>query len=133
MWWDVSEKKKKPHEMAQRWEFVVFAVDFRAGSSGVVKGVEPVSMWKDNQERGGRPMSRLELGRLPSIGRVGHSNSRVWSSRKVFRVLSLCGGMGTVGYALRKVRNLLGLNVTMEVLEVELDPVARAVADTVGG
>ena len=63
--------------MAQRWEFVVFAVDFRAGSSGVVKGVELVSRWNDNQERGVRPMSRLELGRLPSIGRVGHSNSRV--------------------------------------------------------
>jgi hypothetical protein len=41
--------------------------------------------------------------------------------------------MGTVGYALRKVRHLMGLDVTMEVLEIELDPVARAVADTVGG
>ena len=38
-----------------------------------------------------------------------------------------------MGYALRKVRHLMGLDVTMEVLEIELDPVARAVADTVGG
>ena len=134
VWWDVSEKKKKPHVLAQRWEFVVFAVDFRAGSSSVVKGVEPVQRWKDSHKGGKhRPVSRLELGRLPSIGRLGHNRSKVWSSRKVFRVLSLCGGMGTVGYALRKVRHLMGLDVTMEVLEIELDPVARAVADTVGG
>ena len=112
----------------------MFAVDFRAGSSSVVKGVEPVQRWKDSHKGGKhRPVSRLELGRLPSIGRLGHNRSKVWSNRKVFRVLSLCGGLGTVGYALRKVRHLMGLDVTMEVLEIELDPVARAVADTVGG
>ena len=45
VWWDVSEKKKKSHVLAQRWEFVV---DFRetrryvhgqgGGTSGEVEG-----------------------------------------------------------------------------------------------
>ena len=66
VWWDVSEKKKKPRVLVQRWEFLVFAVEFRETIRYVVKGVEPVARWKDSHE-GGRPTSRLELGRLPSI------------------------------------------------------------------
>ena len=132
VWWDVSEKKKKPHALAQRWEFVVFALDFREESSDVVKGVEPVARWKDTHE-GTVPRSRLEMGKLPSVGVVQKNRGKVWSNKKVFRVLSLCGGMGTVAYALRKLKKLLGLDVRMEVLEVELDPVARAVAEKVGG
>ena len=132
VWWDVSEKKKKPHALAQRWEFVVFALDFREGMEGVVRGVAPVARWKDVHE-GGMPRSRLEMGKLPTVGVVSKNRSKVWSSKKVFRVLSLCGGMGTVGYALGKLREMLGLDVVMEVLEVEIDPVARAVAERVGG
>ena len=47
------------------------------------------------------PRSRLEMGKLPTVGVVSKNRSSVWLSKKVFRVLSLCGGMGTVGYSLR--------------------------------
>ena len=57
----------------------------------------------------------------------------MWTRRNVFRVLSLCGGMGTVGFALQKLKALLGLDVEVEVLEVEIDAVARAVAEKVSG
>ena len=40
------------------------------------------------------------MGKLSTLGVVSKNRSRVCSSKKVFRVLSLCGGMGTVGYAL---------------------------------
>ena len=38
-----------------------------------------------------------------------------------------------MGFALMKLRALLGLDVEMEVLEVELAPVARTVAQKMGG
>ena len=57
VWWVVSEKKRKPHVLAQRWEFVVFALDFMEGTEGIVRGVEPVALWKDVHE-GGMPRSR---------------------------------------------------------------------------
>ena len=41
--------------------------------------------------------------------------------------------MGTVGYALNKLKRLLGLDIQMEVFEVEIDEIARAVAASVGG
>ena len=123
VWWDVSEKKKKPHALAQRWDFVVFALEFREGSSGVVKGVEPVARWKDTHE-GGVPRSRLEMGRLPTVRLVRKNRSRVWSNKKVFRVLSLCGGIGTAAYALKKLKGMLGLDVIMEVLAIEIGPIA---------
>jgi hypothetical protein len=131
-WWDVSEKKKKPHVLAQRWEFVVLALDFRIGSAGLVTGVGPIARWKDTQDLG-VPRSRLELGKLKPLGLEAGQRSRVWVNKKVFRVLSLCGGMGTVGYALNKLKRLLGLDIQMEVFEVEIDEIARAVAASVGG
>ena len=132
VWWDVSEKKRKPHVLAQRWEFVVFALDFREGCENIVKGVAPMVRWKDRHKMG-IPHSRLELGKLQRLEAIPKERHRIWSNKKVFRVLSLCGGMGTVGFALMKLRALLGLDVEMEVLEVELDPVARTVAQKMGG
>ena len=111
---------------------MAFAVDFRVKSEALVKGVAPVQRWKDGHEMG-TPRSRLELGRLPTIDKARVQRNRVWTRRKTFRVLSLCGGMGTVGFALQKLKTLLGLDVTVEVLEVEIDAVARAVAETVSG
>ena len=69
VWWDVSEKKRKPPALAQRWEFVVFALDFREDMEAIVRGVKPVARWKDAHE-GGMPRPRLDMRKLPTVGIV---------------------------------------------------------------
>ena len=128
-WLDVSEKKAKPHELAQRWEFVVFAVDGRA-QNRASRGVAAIPRWKDGQPRM-EPRSRLHWGSERGIS--APQRSMQWRRPTVFRVLSMCGGIGSTGWALKQVKELFDLELQVEVKEVEFDEVARALAETLSG
>ena len=58
---------------------------------------------------------------------------RVWSKHRVIRVLSLCGGMGSVAWCLTRVVALLKLELEVRVVEVENDSATRALASHMGG
>ena len=59
-WWDLSEKKAKPHELANFWEFVAFALDLRPGAPKPT-GVQAVLSWKDAQPMA-EPWRKLDFG-----------------------------------------------------------------------
>lgn len=133
-WWDVAEKPAKEHQLAQRWQFAVFAVDFRPRMRNE-HGVLPALGKAADQRVMNEPMARLDYG-----GHRGVSGSRPvrhqqWLKTRVLRVLSMCGGIGTVGWALQKLQQLgiLGKEVTVEVIEIEYDEAARAMAQRLGG
>ena len=129
VWLDVAESKAKPHEMAQRFEFVVFALDFRVGVQTEAKGVRPVGRWKDKQAA---PVARtrLQQGRHRLVRAPCHV---IRHKHEHLRVLSLCGGMGTVGWCFRKVLKLLQMDLQVEVVEVEWNASARALASVMSG
>ena len=127
VWLDVAEAKAKPHAMAQRFEFVVFALDFRLGIQTEAKGVQPVGRWKD-QQAAPVARTRLQQGRHRLV-RVPRQVIRY----KHLRVLSLCGGMGTVGWCFKKVLKLLAMDLQVEVIEVEWNASARALASVMSG
>ena len=130
-WVDVSEGKPKPHELAQKWEFVVFAVDGRPQHQHNKKGVAAIPRWKDDRPRMAA-RSRLQFG--GTRGFWGHQPRRAQQRPvQVFRVLSMCGGMGSTGWALKQVRELFKLQMQIKVVEVEFDAVARALAERLSG
>ena len=79
---------------------MVFALDFRLGIQTEAKGVQPVGRWKD-QQAAPVARTRLQQGRHRLV-RVPRQVIR----HKHLRVLSLCGGMGTVGWCFKKVLKL---------------------------
>ena len=127
-WLDVSEKKAKPHVLANRWEFVAFAVDFRRGAPPSV-GLLAVPRWKESQPRP-EPSCKLDFG---FRGKLKGHKSTLFHAVPTVRVLSLAGGIGSVGWCMERIKGLFGLNVVVEVVEVEIDPVARALAARMGG
>lgn len=52
---------------------------------------------------------------------------------QLIRILSLCGGMGTVGYVTARVQRIFGQQVMFHVVEVEIDPAARRMCQHVTG
>lgn len=133
-WLDLSEKKPKPHVLAQRWEFVAIAVDFREG--GAQPGVKAVGRAKDRAAPK-PPLTRLEFGGASGVRRPPRGQPQVPRSPRtgpqVVRILSLCGGMGTVGYAAAKLQRIFGQQVQFHVVEVEIDPAARRMCQHVTG
>ena len=127
-WWDLSERKAKPHELANRWEFVAFALDLRPGAPKPT-GVQAVLSWKDAQPMA-EPWRKLDFGgqRLPKA----RHRTMTWHRSRVFRVLSLAGGIGSVGWCLKRVVRLFSLDISIEVVEVELSEQARALAAWMG-
>ena len=129
---DVSEKKAKRHEFACRWEFVAALVDFRGGEwQRGKRGLLPLERVKDTQPTG-EVSTRLRFGAPRGVRRSWLGN-RQWVRRRKFRILSLCGGMGTVGYCTKKLRKMLGLGLEIEVVEIEWCEEARAVSKMLGG
>ena len=128
VWLDVAEHKVKPHELAQRFEFVAFAVDFRREWGHEKKGVSPVGRWKDKQQ--GEPVAktRLQLGRHRYVRPPARAPPKA-----LVRVLSLCGGMGTVGWCFKRVVSLLHMEIRVEVVEVEWCASARAMGTLMSG
>ena len=123
-WIDVTEKKVKPHAWAQQWEFVAFALDFRPQHAEEPRGVTPPL----RIQRDDTPRHRVPFAGKKGLERKAYPANKQWQRRGVLRVLSLCGGMGTVGWALLRVIELLNLDLRVEVIEVEWDEVARAMA-----
>ena len=107
-WLDVSEKKVKAHVLAQRFEFVAFAVDLRE-KANTVRGVQPLGRWKDTTTRP-PPKTRLQK----SIERK-QTIPKHLTLKRLLRVLSVCGGMGTTAWCLLRVIKLLKLSVEVEV------------------
>ena len=124
-WLDVSESKPKAHELAQRFEFIAFALDLRPEKQSK-RGVAPMGRWKDRATRP-PPKTRLQKSeekklRLP----------RQLILKRLLRVLSGCGGMGTVGWCFKRVIQLLHLSVEVEVKEIEICRTARAIGEVLG-
>ena len=51
-WMDVADKKAKPHIVANQWQFVVFAVDFRQGERIREEPLKAPRRQKDKQQQG---------------------------------------------------------------------------------
>ena len=128
-WWDATEKKRKPHGWAQQWEFIAVAFDFREEMEHVAKGRQAPPRAKDAERR--QPRRRLDFGGKGGLKK--QSVNKIWERSTVLQVLSLCGGMGTAGWALKKVLKQLGLDIKFKVLEIEYDEVARAMAQHMAG
>jgi len=149
-WLDVSEKKVKRHEVANCWQFMVVALDFRRLQQRL--GEQPLpalpnlretlitdkqehllqlqQKWREEEVLGGKGYRKKKQWPRP-YNRRRNTWIRPALKQPCFTILSLCGGIATVARAALQVVRAFNISVQVRVLEVELDPRARAMGTKV--
>lgn len=157
MWLDLADKKAKKHEMAASFEFMIAAVDFRRGETirrvpleaplrakdkrskgeALLDFVKKQAEWKKEAVLGGRGYGKKAKRQPPRLRWRRKRQSKVWVRPplhyEVFRVLSLCGGIGTAGLVLKQLFKLFKIQCILEVYEIELCEEARWLAKKLVG
>lgn len=157
LWLDLADRKAKRHRMASQWQWMIAILDFREGElvrqqpleaplrkkdlrtkqEALRDFVKMQAQWRADPVPGGQGYGKGRKRAPPRIRWKRGRRSMTWVRPplhyEVFRVLSLCGGIGTAGLVLKRLFKKFKVQCVLEVLEIEYCKEAKCIAQALVG